>query len=173
LQNETGLKSLFYERVVGGKVTEYTYATAGTENLKDWKENGKQPLGLSAQYEHAANNAKILSNALSNTELNFVGHSLGGGEAALNSLITSDKELIGRKAFTFNAAGVSDITKFLEGTWKTPFKSEKNIDAYILRTDPLNILQNKSNILPDVMVIDIIFGLKIYLRHITGIVLII
>lgn len=58
-------------------------------------------------------------------ELNFVGHSLGGGEAALNSLVTSNDKLKGRKAFTFNAAGVSDLTKIKEGTWKTPFKSEK------------------------------------------------
>lgn len=150
LQTEAGLKSLVYERVVNGKVTEYTYATAGTENGKDWRENGKQPFGLSAQYEQAADNAKILSKALNNTELNFVGHSLGGGEAALNSLVTSDEKLIGRKAFTFNAAGVGDITKFSEGTWKTPFKSESKIDAYILRTDPLNLLQNNSPIMPDV-----------------------
>lgn len=45
---------------------------------------------------------------------------------------------------------VGDITKFVEGTWKTPFKSEKNINAYILTTDPLNILQNNSPIMPDV-----------------------
>ena len=83
-------------------------------------------------------------------ELNFVGHSLGGGEAALNSLVTSNDKLKGRKAFTFNAAGVSDLTKFTEGTWKTPFKSEKMIEAYILRTDPLNILQNRSPAMPDV-----------------------
>lgn len=68
----------------------------------------------------------------------------------MNSLVTSDAKLIGRKAFTFNAAGVGDITKFAEGTWKTPFKSEKNIEAYILWTDPLNKLQNNSPIMPDV-----------------------
>lgn len=149
LQNETGLKSLVYERVIDGKVTEYTYATAGTENWKDWKENGKQPLGLSDQYHSAASNAKDLSKALGEMELNFVGHSLGGGQAALNSLIT-EGDGVGRKAFTFNAAGVGDITKFNEGTWKTPFKSEKNINAYILRTDPLNRLQNNSPLMPDV-----------------------
>lgn len=42
------------------------------------------------------------------------------------------------------------MTKFTEGTWKTPFKSEKMIEAYILRTDPLNILQNRSPAMPDV-----------------------
>ena len=150
LTDETSLRSLVYERVVDGKVTEYVYATAGSVEGRDWAENAKQPLGLSTQYENVANNAKTLSNALSNTELNFVGHSLGGGEAAFNSLVTSNDKLIGRKAFTFNAAGVGDITKFSEGTWKTPFKSESKIDAYILRTDPLNKLQNSSPIMPDV-----------------------
>jgi RHS repeat-associated protein len=149
LQDATGLKSLVYERVVNGKVTEFTYATAGTEILQDWKENGKQPLGLSKQYESSAINAKKISGDLGETELSYVGHSLGGGEAALNSLVT-DGDGVGRKAFTFNAAGVGDITKFVEGTWKTPFKSESKIDAYILRTDPLNKLQNSSPIMPDV-----------------------
>ena len=150
LTDETSLRSLVYERVVGGKVTEYVYATAGSVESKDWGENFKQPLGLSKQYEHAANNAKKLSKVLSRTELNYVGHSLGGGEAALNSLVTSNDKLKGRKAFTFNAAGVSDITKYSEGTWRTPFKSERKIEAYILRTDPLNKLQNNSPVMPDV-----------------------
>ena len=150
LTDETSLRSLVYERVVDGKVTEYVYATAGSVELRDWGENFKQPLGLSKQYENAANNAKTLSKILSDTELNFVGHSLGGGEAALNSLVTSDDKLKGRKAFTFNAAGVSDITKISEGTWKTPFKSERKIEAYILITDPLNALQNKFSLMPDV-----------------------
>ncbi|MFT4072930.1 MAG: hypothetical protein QM654_13525 [Dysgonamonadaceae bacterium] len=147
LQDATGLKSLVYERVVDGKVTEYTYATAGTEDLQDWKENGKQPLSLSDQYYNSAKNAKAISQAVGETELSFVGHSLGGGEAALNSLVTDG---VGRKAFTFNAAGVGDITKFVGGTWKTPLKSESNIEAYILHTDPLNKLQNSSPIMPDV-----------------------
>ena len=149
LQDATGLKSLIYERVVDGKVKEYTYATAGTENLQDWIENGKQPLGLSEQYESSAKNAKKISGDLGETELSYVGHSLGGGEAALNSLLT-DGDGVGRKAFTFNAAGVGDITKFGEGTWKTLFKSESNIEAYILSSDPLNRLQNSSPIMPDV-----------------------
>jgi RHS repeat-associated protein len=144
LQDATGLKSLVYERVVNGKVTEYTYATAGTEaNWKDVGTDVKQPLGLSKQYGSAADNAKKLSGELGSTELTYVGQSLGGGEAALNALVTD------RKAITFNAAGVSDITKFVEGTWKTPFKSEKNIDAYIMTTDPLNNIQNNTA-LPDV-----------------------
>jgi RHS repeat-associated protein len=137
LQNKNGLKSLVYERVVEGKVTEYTYATAGTE--ASWQDVGadvKQPLGISRQYASAVKNAEKLSEAVGETELTFTGHSLGGGEAALNALVTD------RKAITFNAAGVGDITKILDGSMKTSFKSEKNIIAFILSTDPLNIIQN-------------------------------
>jgi RHS repeat-associated protein len=145
LQDETGLKSMVYERVVNGKVTEYCYATAGTElNWKDVGADVKQPLGLSKQYHSAASNAKEISRQLGGTELTFTGHSLGGGEAALEALVTD------RSAITFNAAGVSNITKFEEGTWKTPFKSEKKIDAYIMSTDPLNKVQNNAIVLPEV-----------------------
>jgi RHS repeat-associated protein len=70
LQTDAGLKSLIYERVVKGKVTEYTYATAGTENGKDWGENAKQPLGLSEQYTNAADNAKAISGDLKKTKQN-------------------------------------------------------------------------------------------------------
>ncbi|HLZ88435.1 MAG TPA: RHS repeat-associated core domain-containing protein, partial [Puia sp.] len=133
--DKTGLKSQVYERVVNGKVTEYVYATAGTEaSWKDVKADAVQPLGFSKQYYEAADNAKTISRDLAktNTELTFTGHSLGGGEAALEALVTD------RSAITFNAAGVGDITKFVAGTWKTPFKSEDKIDAYIMATDPLN-----------------------------------
>ena len=141
----TGLKSQVYQRMKSDGKIEYTYATAGTEaSWKDVIADLNQPLGLSKQYEKAADNAKAISKVLGGTELTFTGHSLGGGEAALNSLITD------RKAITFNAAGVGDITKFSEGNWKTPFKSESKIDAYILSSDPLNTLQNKSSIMPDV-----------------------
>lgn len=60
------------------------------------------PFGL--KYAKVADNAKTIPGELGATELTYVGHSLGGGEAALNALVTD------RKAITFNATGVSDIT---------------------------------------------------------------
>ena len=150
LSDQYGLKSQVYEKVEHGKVTEYVYATAGTEDGNDWKQNVLQPIGLSAQYKHAAENAKIISNVLKSTEVNFVGHSLGGGEAALNSLVTSDCGYEGRKAFTFNAAGVGSITKMLEGGLRASLKSEGKINAYILTTDPLNNIQNIHPAMPNV-----------------------
>ena len=150
LLDDNGLKSQIYEKYVDGKVTEYVYATAGTDDIEDLKQDILQPIGLSAQYMLAADNAKKISENLKSTELNFVGHSLGGGEAALNSLVTSKNGLKGRKAFTFNAAGIGCITKILGGDLRTLLKSKGNINAYILITDPLNYIQNSHLPMPSV-----------------------
>ena len=152
ISNKNGLKSQVYERVnEDGDISEYVYATAGTEpnDINDWVANAAQVFGLSAQYHASATNAQKISKQLGGEELNFVGHSLGGGEAALNSLLTTG-EGKGRNAFTFNAAGVSVATKVREGGFGLAFKSEKSINAYITITDPLNNVQNRSMLLPSV-----------------------
>ena len=101
---------------------------------------------MSSQYAKSADNARSIDKELkrTNSELTFTGHSLGGGEAALNGMITD------RKAITFNAAGVGAITKIREGGLGLFFKSEKGIEAYIMYTDPLNHIQNRSSLMPDV-----------------------
>jgi RHS repeat-associated protein len=157
---ESGFKSQVYERVVNGKVTEYAYATAGTEDIeKDGVADLVQPLGASSQYSLSAQNATAISNQLGDIELTYTGHSLGGGLAALNSNLTR------RSAVTFNAAGVGMSTKYLNGFsnsdmkgffggFTAAFRTEGLIDAYIMRTDPLNKLQNSLTsaglIMPDV-----------------------
>ena len=152
IKNENGLKSQVYERVNDdGIVTEYVYATAGTEidDVDDWIADATQVVGLSSQYHSSALNAQKISSQLGQKELNFVGHSLGGGEAALNSLLTYGSGE-GRNAFTFNAAGVSVATKIREGGLGLVQKSEESINAYITITDPLNIIQNGNSFLPSV-----------------------
>jgi len=159
LENQkSGFKSQIYERTVDGK-TEYTYATAGTE--ADWGDVGadvKQPLGLSTQYSLSASNAQKINEQVGDSELTFTGHSLGGGLAALNANLT------GNEAITFNAAGVGKLTKYangskLDGGWfggfRAAFRTEGLINAYIMRTDPLNTVQNNNTtglglIMPDV-----------------------
>ncbi|WP_406845496.1 DUF6443 domain-containing protein [Flavobacterium soyae] len=126
---KTGFKSALYERTVDGK-TEYTYATAGTEDGKDWKNNATQLAGASEQYSQSVGNAKALEKGLDG-EITFTGHSLGGGLAEANAIATGDS------AITFNAAGVS---MFTGGITK---KSET--DAYIMSTDPLNGIQQVVN----------------------------
>ena len=53
----------------------------------------------------AIDNARKLSKELKDSELTFVGHSLGGGLAAAASMAT------GKAAITFNRASVSERTK--------------------------------------------------------------
>ena len=152
ISNKNGLKSQVYEKVNDdGEVSEYVYATAGTEtdDINDYVADAAQVVGLSSQYHMSALNAQKISNQLGEKELNFVGHSLGGGEAALNSLLTYGDGK-GRLAFTFNAAGVSVATKIREGGLGMAIKSEKSINAYITFTDPLNHIQNGSMLLPSV-----------------------
>lgn len=146
-----GLKSALYERVgENGEVLEYSYVTCGSETGRDWIENALQLEGMSSEYKESAQNAKIISeNIGKDTELTFIGHSQGGGEAALNSLITSNDEVVGRSAITFNAAGLSAKTKFNIGGLATLLKSGKEIDTYVMLTCPLNLYQNSiGNSLP-------------------------
>lgn len=137
LKTQHGLKSAIYMKTdTKGNVLEYAYVTAGTEEWSDVAADILQPVGLSIQYSNSVDNAiKIIKNN-KRIKLTFIGHSLGGGEAALNALVT------GRAAITFNPSGVSNITKFKEGSWRALFNSDKKIDAYILMTDPLNTLQD-------------------------------
>lgn len=61
-------------------------------------------MGCSSQYDEAVSLAKIISKDVGDNELTFLGHSLGGGLAAISSLAT------GRHATTFNPASISDAT---------------------------------------------------------------
>ncbi len=101
--NQNGLQSQIYERTKNGK-TEYAYVFAGTNSLEDILEDVTQVVGASPQYNAAIENSRILSKELGSKELTFVGHSLGGGEAAASSMAT------GRDAITFNRASVSKAT---------------------------------------------------------------
>jgi len=134
---KSGLRSQVYEREIKrgenkGKL-EYAYATAGTEDGDDAMADLIQPAGISQQYTESMTNAIKIDGELKNTdnaELTFVGHSLGGGEAAANAYATS------RDAVTFNAAGVSPLTIMKN--------SASRVDAFIMVTDPLNLLQNNN-----------------------------
>ena len=136
--DDSGLNSNLYEKTVDG-ITEYVYATAGTDpsSWADIKADMLQPFGLSKQYSNSIDNARNLDININN-ELTFVGHSLGGGQAAANAMAT------GRSAVTFNAAGVGTGTKFFNGV--NVFSSSKNIDAYIMKNDPLNNIQNNTSL---------------------------
>ncbi|MFD2904453.1 DUF6443 domain-containing protein [Sphingobacterium anhuiense] len=140
--SQNGIKSALYERTTDG-VTEYSYATAGTEipdikNLQDVFANLGQISGTSEQYDASVSNAKKIKENLNGEELTYVGHSLGGGEASANSLATGDK------AITFNSAGLSLPTRIKYGGIGAAFGNWGNITSYQLKSDPLTIAQDLS-----------------------------
>jgi len=137
VDDKTGFKSVLYK---DWRTGEYIYATAGTDftSVVDWINNGKQLIGASEQYAQSVENAKILAAKLGN-KLRFTGHSLGGGMAALNAMVT------GLDATTFNAAGLSKITIFKyggAGFHGLLFNWRSHVTAYIMTTDPLNFVQS-------------------------------
>ena len=132
----SGFKSQLYERTMSDGKKQYCYVTAGTENGKDWAANALQITGISLQYQESVNNAIALKKLFGDS-LSFAGHSLGGGMAEANARAT------GESATTFNAAGLSPATALFLGVG---IISDTN--AYIMKSDPLNILQTASPILP-------------------------
>lgn len=85
----------------GGK---YVYANRGTDNGPDWNSSIRQGLGeVSPQYKRAIDNARELSNTLGG-RLSFTGHSLGGGLATAQALVTN------LHATVFDPAGVNPAT---------------------------------------------------------------
>ena len=100
------IKSGFHAKLFYSKYTgEYVLGFEGTnEILRDSLDGNRQflPLDIPKQYKLAANLAIALNNneKTGRGKLSFTGHSLGGGLASLASIIT------GRKAVTFNSAGL-------------------------------------------------------------------
>lgn len=130
-----GLRSELYESTRNeGK---YIYAIAGTKeltNIRDWLTNIGQLFGMGAQHIYAVENAKKICDAVGKENVIFVGHSLGGGVAALCAMVT------GAKAITFNAAGISLPTK--ENYYISDLAYEGNIEAFIMDGDPLDKAQS-------------------------------
>lgn len=93
----------------------YAYCTCGTNmsSAKDWvSTNILQGLtGLSAQYTKSVQNAQRLDEAIGGKALLFfIGHSLGGGMASNNAIVTKN-----RYAITFNAAGLNALRLAVTG----------------------------------------------------------
>ena len=131
LSSESGLKSQFYERTKNGK-KEFCYAFAGTDftSIGDDVTDVQQFFGgVPRQYSEAVSNAEVISNIIGekygkNVDLTFVGHSLGGGLAAVASMAT------GFEAMTFNPAAV--VSPLLLG-------NASRITNYISKSNPFLI----------------------------------
>lgn len=132
----SGFQSLVFTKQQG-KLVYYAYCTVGTNSLADWIwGNIPQGItGISPQYTQSAANAKLLHKKAKEqgAVLWFVGHSLGGGLASNNSLIT------GRYAITFNAAGLNPIRQGMSilQNWNDTYRNSK-VHAYILEGEILN-----------------------------------
>ena len=134
MNSRSGLQSAVYERTIDN-VTEYVYATAGTQltDFSDIKEDITQLWGQTSQYNESIGIADKLSSQLGNSELTFVGHSLGGGLATANALAT------GKSAITFNPAALSSTAKKNLGLTSV---NESNITNVIVKGEIVNHLQS-------------------------------
>lgn len=140
----SGLVSNLYFRNNDRGGFDYVYATAGTDikNSKDWIANIAQLAGMADQYSKSKEIAKRIANHIvsDKSSLTFVGHSQGGGEAALNAIET------GHHAITFNAAGVSIFSRKVK-TPKDKLLDDLLIDAYYVKNDILSLIQDNGSIM--------------------------
>ena len=137
-----GFKSeLFVTKDNQGNIVGYALAFAGTDTdllgflidgINDVENFAGQP---SAQYMEVFLLASKIDDIVGDKELTFIGHSLGGGLAALASMIT------GRTAITFNPATVSfTYVEFLR--MQGIYHGTSNIYGYVMENDFLTSLQD-------------------------------
>ncbi|MES2635529.1 MAG: LysM peptidoglycan-binding domain-containing protein [Pseudomonadota bacterium] len=119
----------------------FIYANRGTEgpDKLDVRANILQAFAFeSAQYTKAMEIARDLRTVFGN-QLSFTGHSLGGGLASAQALVT------GLPAATFNAAGLNPETirrvlgSGFENAWA---RGSSLVSAYYVIGDPLNQIQD-------------------------------
>lgn len=135
----SGFSSMLFQKQVDG-VRYYAFCTVGTDELIDWVSNATQFFtGLSDQHTYSVQIAKQLDKTIgSKAVLWFIGHSLGGGLASNNSLVT------GRHAITFNAAGLNMFrtnATLVLNNWKDlfhPIARTKRVHAFIIQGEILN-----------------------------------
>ena len=92
---------------------------------------------LTEQYKQALLNAILLNNYCNKhgITLTFVGHSLGGGMAALASMVTK------RTAITYNPAGAFGIEMTAAKMLGIPLDTS-HIYAYIIKGDPIHFVND-------------------------------
>jgi hypothetical protein len=138
--DHSGFNSQLYRNNSKGH---YVYAFQGTNltAINDWLNNVMQGGGVEAdQYKLGLENGLLLSKQLGTVELQFTGHSLGGGLAAAAATAA------GVKAITFNAAGVHANT--LKKYGKVCEDALPLVINYFIPGELLTFLQTKT-LMPD------------------------
>lgn len=144
--DRSGFDSQLYQQPNTGH---YVYALQGTNltDINDWLNNILQGSGFEAdQYKLVLENGRMLVEQLGRENLEFTGHSLGGGLAATVATVT------GVKAITFNAAGVHANT--LKKYDKTPEDARLWVTNYFIPGEILTFLQVKT-LMPDAIGIQV------------------
>jgi hypothetical protein len=141
----SGLGSTLFIRETKTDMYSFIYSTNGTDFDsigRDWLQtNILQGLtGLSVQHTHSAINAHKFDEQLMGHRLLFVGHSLGGGLASNNSIVTQN-----RHAITFNAAGLN-IFRILRSELVSfnfnPFAAMAKVHPFRIKFEMLDTLQH-------------------------------
>lgn len=115
-RDRIGFRSMIFYKINNGEIKKIAYVTEGSlafnlvfQHPIDWfgdwalSNVGQGLLGMSPQHTLSIQNAKILDKICRSKgiDLEFYGHSLGGGLAATNALVTN------RKAIVFDMAGLN------------------------------------------------------------------
>lgn len=152
----SGFGSVIY---VNEKSKTVMYCTVGSDFGVDLFFNGDWTstnisqflMGLSPQYQQSVTNAKILDDIITKIEkeskiqikLLFIGHSLGGGLASNNAIITSN-----RHAITFNAAGLNwlrvpiSLMKNNPSQLLHPFRRRERVHLFVIKGEILDAGQS-------------------------------
>lgn len=142
-EHDNGYKTELFVKMEGDNIVGYSLAFAGTDPISyadirndyvNWLNNysDQYDMALDMSYKlHAYAN-------VFNEEVTFIGHSLGGGLAALASMYT------GRVAITFNAASVADVWKGYLIRYNC-YSGTENIWNYVTDNDWLTPIQEYFN----------------------------
>ncbi|MCO7223009.1 FG-GAP-like repeat-containing protein [Pleionea sp. CnH1-48] len=134
VDSDTGFQSaLFIDKNTG----EFVLAYAGTNDLTDVWVDIKQAFGLETKHYNQGIALAKKVNSVTGGNVRFTGHSLGGGLASAAAVVT------GRRAVTFNAAGVHQNT-----VGKGYDMSKASVRAYYNGTDLLSVFQDNSFFAP-------------------------
>lgn len=122
-----------------GAQAEYSIAFRGSQSGGDWVANAQQATGFdSAHYRAALAIGERIARSPLADQVDFTGHSLGGGLAATAAVAS------GRPADTFNAAGLHGDTIAAAASLRggQPGNAPGQVDAWYVRGEILSLLQD-------------------------------